>query len=110
MRVLEEPRRATPRYRSIGEARRAPRRRRPPRRRPAPRPSTSLLLTRRPPTPIPRTWGSDVDGFLLFLLANLFVYGDVARDPAIAAWTSQADVRQLECERLSQADADARTP
>lgn len=51
-----------------------------------------------------------MDGFLLFLLANLFVYGDVARDPANAAWTSQADVRQLECERLSQADAHARHP
>src|SRR5690606_12736842 len=71
----------------------------------APTPPTRTL-----PTRTLRTSGTDVDGFLLFLLANLFVYGDVARDPANAAWTSPEQVRQLDCERLSQADAHARHP
>jgi hypothetical protein len=51
-----------------------------------------------------------VDGFAFFLLVNLLAYGDLLRDPANASWFSQQRVRQLECERLSQAEAHARHP
>lgn len=51
-----------------------------------------------------------MDGFFLFLFLNLLAYGDLVRDPANLAWTSPEKLRQLECERLSQAEAHARNP
>lgn len=48
--------------------------------------------------------------FFLFLFLNLLAYGDLASDPANLGWTSQERLRQLECERMSQAEAHARHP
>lgn len=51
-----------------------------------------------------------MDTLLYFLLANLLVYGDVYDDPVNRAFFGRQKARQLDCERLSQAEAHQRYP
>ena len=47
---------------------------------------------------------------LLFWLSTLFFASDHARDPIQESWRGREQTRQLECERLSQAEAHQRFP
>jgi hypothetical protein len=51
-----------------------------------------------------------MEAALLFWLASLFYASDHAGDPIQQAWQGREHTRQLECERLSQAEAHRRSP
>ena len=51
-----------------------------------------------------------MEAVLLFWLSALFLGGDQAHDPIQQAWLGREQTRQLECERISQAEAHKRFP
>jgi len=51
-----------------------------------------------------------VEIFLFYLLSNFLGYVDIAADPVNEAWLGRQRARQLDCERLSQAEAHDRFP
>ena len=51
-----------------------------------------------------------MEAMLLFGLSALFLSSDHARDPIQQAWLGREHTRQLECERVSQAEAHRRFP
>lgn len=51
-----------------------------------------------------------MEGFLLYLVFTALYFGDIVADPSQAAWVSRQEARELDCQRLSQADAHARFP
>jgi len=51
-----------------------------------------------------------MDGLLFFWFVQLLVYGDFVEDPSHVAWAGATEVRQFDCERISQAEAHKRYP